>query len=235
MKIGTALIVGLGGTGSNLVETAVRLLTYHADGTKKIILADLDFYEEKNATRQFFHDDQIGKNKAIATAERLSGFPHLIAEDRRIDRGTLSEMIAKYHTNKERMFLIITAVDNDATRKQIIETLDDELPNYILINPGNGTEVVDVSVHVVVNGEALTAHPFERYNNLREPEDQLPGSCGEVAISAPQTITANMLAATGVILYLTAILDGQSLPNAISGNIRKFGFTPSAGKGIKLS
>lgn len=45
MKIGSCLVVGLGGIGSNLIDPLTRLLMHHKRGTYNIVICDGDRYE----------------------------------------------------------------------------------------------------------------------------------------------------------------------------------------------
>lgn len=220
MKLHTVLWVGLGGTGSIALEPCLRLLMFHPDGTWKVILADLDSYEEKNAERQLFSPSQIGKNKAVATAERLDAFPNLMVEPVRIDHNTMTELIYKYHLISDEVFVVVSAVDNDASRKVILDATE-TLPNFILINPGNTETGSQCSIYVRLNGIDRTPNPKLLYPNIAEPSDQLPGSCGEVAVNAPQTITANSFAALSVQIYLRALLYDEPFTAAIHGDLKR--------------
>lgn len=234
MKLSTVLICGLGGSGSIGVEPWVRLLMFHPNGTRRIILADCDHYEAKNATRQLFHPDQIDLNKAAATAQRLSGMPNLLVEPVRVDEDTLPRILDTYHPRRENIFVLVDCVDNHASRNAHLKVLDRLCPNYVFITAGNTTNTMQASIHVVLNGEPKTLHPFQRYEDIRVPKDSMPGSCGEKAVEEPQTITANNMSQFALMTYLDALLHDRPFPAQINGNFEKFKLVP-VGEMIKLS
>ena len=101
--------------------------------------------------------------------------------------------------------IIISAVDNIATRKLINKALDDMIDYYIAIDSGNnnqGGQVVVTSNQMVrekrhaFDDDTLVqlANMFEVYPELNNVEDNNPGlhqSCDEVVESEPQAMMAN--------------------------------------------
>ena len=68
-------VLGIGGTGSNLVPPLVRLLKVVNSGrglSHGITLVDGDVVEESNIGRQNFFAGDIGKNKAVIMASKCS-------------------------------------------------------------------------------------------------------------------------------------------------------------------
>jgi hypothetical protein len=66
-----AVIVGAGGTGSNLIQQFAQMYqSYRNDGF--LLLADPDGIEEKNMTNQLFTPGTIGRKKAEVLAKRYS-------------------------------------------------------------------------------------------------------------------------------------------------------------------
>lgn len=61
----TRLFIGGCGVGSNIAESAVRT------GFQRLTIIDGDTVEKSNLNRQIFTEDDLGKNKALATAQRL--------------------------------------------------------------------------------------------------------------------------------------------------------------------
>ena len=65
-----AILIGLGGIGSQLVDPLARTLAYSSGerSSKKLLLVDGDTYSKRNRERQQF---TIVANKAEATCDRL--------------------------------------------------------------------------------------------------------------------------------------------------------------------
>jgi hypothetical protein len=113
--------------------------------------------------------------------------------------------------------LIITSVDNHATRHAIIAALDeDNYTNFTLISPGNSS-AKDGEGNITAkgqamgwakkNGEALMAHPFEKQERLAFPQDAIPGhGCAAQAPDEPQLIVANLGAAMATLWTVNAML-----------------------------
>lgn len=83
----TVCVVGVGGTGSALLHQLARLVfalktKYGSQETRdrwqvsprepEILLVDGDRVEPNNASRQFFHPSDAGRNKATVLAERFA-------------------------------------------------------------------------------------------------------------------------------------------------------------------
>lgn len=209
MKFDHAIIVGAGGTGSHLLEPLSRLLLFHENGTRNIVVIDGDVYEEHNSVRQLFDNQLLGRNKAEAAAERL-GFANIQPIPRYVDGETFLNILSGItEAKKETKLLVILCVDNDATRHDIIAGLDAEgYTNFALVTPGNGYNSGQVMSYVKWNDEALTPHPFAKQPGLANPEDHIPGfGCQVEAASTPQLITANAMAAVGTLCAISAMLD----------------------------
>lgn len=235
MKFHTAVLVGAGGIGSILIEPLTRLLMHHNNGTNKIFVVDGDVYEPHNATRQLFYPEYLGFNKAIATANRLSFAPNIIAIPRYIDSDLMHTLMQKINLYAgEGVLLFIAAVDRHASRKVIIDGLSTYSQNYVLIMPSNEYETTQTSVHIHLNGNAKTVHPFERYPDIANPRDSLPNSCGDQTPSFPQLIAANSMAALTALLVVNSLLDDRPVPDESVGNIWRFVCKPSS-QMLKLS
>jgi hypothetical protein len=111
--------------------------------------------------------------------------------------------------------LIVCSVDNDATRKDIIDSISFACKgDYFFITPGNsdGTETVKGQSlwFGSVGGVAYGLNPALAYANIENPEDSVPqkGSCALHAPSRPQLISANFMAASITLAAIQNILDG---------------------------
>lgn len=196
-----AILIGLGGTGSHLVDPFHRLLSHHPNRPRKLVLLDGDQFEEGNAKRQLFLPEQIGRNKAEVAAARLSshGIP-VEFYPCYLNRANARNLLC------EGAPLVITAVDNDPTRKLVCDTLQ-RLSDFVVVNPGNSLDRGQVSVWIRKNGNDLTPSLTERYSNIASPQGRLPGGCADTTPSSPQLITANALSAAWTLAVVQALLD----------------------------
>ena len=233
MKINTAVLVGIGGSGSIAVEAMCKILMYHPQGTHAISLYDLDEYEPNNSKRQIFNPEFFGVNKAIATGIRLEGaMPNLLIYPYRIDKDTLTEAI--YRHDPGGLFLIISAVDNHESRKCISQTLTayaqmndtpdrlEESFNYAFICPGNSDSTCKVSLDLRIEQQNIFPNILDRAPDInRANSDVLPGSCGYEEVSAPQTIVANGMSAMCIWMYVNALLNDLPLYPEMYGDVKK--------------
>ncbi len=70
--------------------------------------------------------------------------------------------------------------------------------------------------------------PFDKYDDLKYPDDHIPGSpgCQDEAPSEPQLITANFGAANCLLWNIYAMLDGEHWYEEIHFNSRKMKIEP---------
>lgn len=222
MKFKHVFLIGAGGTGSHLIGPLTQLLHFHPEGTNEITIIDGDIYENSNSIRQIFDPGDLGENKAKATAKRLNS-PTIRAIAQFIDQEQFSRILEKT-VAKEDTFLVITAVDNHATRNAIIKALDtDEYPNFVLISPGNTYDSGQVVMYIKEEGVAKTLHPFKKFEDLANPTDVIPGAlgCARHVTSTPQLITANMGAAWATLATISNMLDEKGWYDEVHFNCRK--------------
>jgi len=92
----TVLVLGIGGTGSQ------ALLLLAAAGIGNLVAVDFDNVEASNLNRQLiFHDEDIGRNKAVAAKERIEAF------NPQINVKTISEKLG----NVENISNLMSGVD----------------------------------------------------------------------------------------------------------------------------
>jgi hypothetical protein len=234
-RFGICIVAGAGGIGSNLIEPLTRLLMFHPQGTWRILVIDGDSYELKNRVRQLFDPKASNLNKAIATTQRLKFAPNLIAIDKYLNPSTLYDLLSglAFYLNPEEPLLFVSCVDNHQSRKAFLEALDTHVPSYVFVNPSNGYETVQVSLHIKYKGDEMTVHPFKRYEDIAHPSDRIPGGCQEEAPSTPQLLVANALAANGALMLVNALLDGKPVYDELVGDVYKMQLKPQ-GRPIKL-
>ena len=228
MKFKHIFVIGLGGTGSHLIGPLVQLMRFHPEGTNDFTLIDGDKYEDSNAVRQVCGDENIGKNKARATAERLR-LESIKTVTQYIDQEKFSALL-EATVKKEDCFLVVPCVDNHATRKAILDSLEEDgYQNFVWISPGNSFDKGLVVLHIKEEGEALTVHPASKYPDFAEPEDAIPvagDDCISHIPSSPQLITANFTAACATLNAISNMLDEKGWYEEYHFNVRKNKLVP---------
>lgn len=228
MKFKHVFLVGVGGTGSHLVGPLVQLLHFHPEGTDDITIIDGDAYEDSNATRQVFDTELMGENKAKATAARLKTGNIKTVNDY-INKEKFIKILQDT-LQPDDCFLVIMAVDNHATRNAIITAVDEgDYTDFVIVSPGNQYSSGQIVLYVKEEGEPLTVHPFDKYNDVANPDDVIPGEeegCAAETPATPQLITANMGAAWGVLVLISNILDEKGWYEEVHFNCRKAKMVP---------
>lgn len=188
----TYFIVGAGGTGTHLLPALLTYLrNHHAGDDYQVVIADGDFFEEKNLDRQLFPEGLAAVNKAEAMLLAHPGHP-MIAVSRYIGKADVEAMIQDGD-------VVLICVDNFSVRSLIADharTLD----NVVVVNGGNELNDGSVQLWVREEGENKTppityGHPEIRF--LAE-DDRAAMDCMAVAKlpGGEQTLLANMKAAT---------------------------------------
>lgn len=235
MFITRTLVIGAGGTGGQLIPSLARLLAYHDNATGLMTIADGDVFEDHNQTRQLCGPEQLGRNKAEVLAEhcRANGLDTVDAIPEFLDKAALRRLLLKGHCP-----LVVSTVDNDATRKAVIDVLEERNGDWIHVTSGNsddadGAKRINTSTHWhgVVGGQPIGLNPALLFDNIANPSDAMPaaGSCANHAPSAPQLISANALSAAMALLVIQNLLDETLDPTSNSAfcNGRSFKLTCS--------
>lgn len=205
------VMLGAGGTGGHIAPHLYRLL--HAlDRPVEVIIADGDIVEEKNLVRQNFISCDLGKNKAQVLAERYASafgmeiqyIPDFIETEEKM--AALLKPRFSYAT-PETLTILIGAVDNNKSR-QLCHKVFNKSDNLIYIDSGNGEFTGQVVCGVRRKGKTYYKPVGEVYPDILEDTDKFPTelSCAEASVSAPQSIVANIMAATAVVSYIYNIL-----------------------------
>lgn len=220
------IMLGAGGTGAHIAPHLYRLL-YALDRPVKFIICDGDKVEEKNLVRQNFTEADLGENKAKVVAERYSDVfgletsyvPHFIEsaerlealiEPRKFDTGRIVTNPKTGRTEREvisELVILIGAVDNNRSRKLCHEVFL-KAKELIYIDSGNGEYTGQIVCGIRRAGKTIYKPVGQLYPEVNAPEDLFPTevSCAEASVSAPQTIVANLMAATAVVTMIYNIL-----------------------------
>ncbi len=205
--------IGCGGTGGILGPMLARLLAYHQNSSARILFVDGDEFEEKNVTRQIVGPDQLGRNKAEVMLDlcSLQGLTAASALDKYLNYKMLPRI-----TRGFQFPLFVCAVDNDATRAEVLKYCLEDCPNFFWVSPGNADDsdgTAPIRGQVVwygrYNGKVFGSNPLEMFPQLENPTDRVPeaGSCANQAPSAPQLITSNAMAASLTLAVVQNFLD----------------------------
>lgn len=127
MKQAHVGIAGLGGLGSNIAAALVR------NGVGQLTLADFDTVELSNINRQLYSISHIGRKKAEALPEILSGinpFCQITAHDVRITADNCAKLFSGCN-------IIIEAFDLPDQKAMLVNTVMEQMPEKHIIS-GNG-------------------------------------------------------------------------------------------------
>lgn len=206
------IVLGAGGTGGYVIPHLYRLC-FAARRNVRIIICDGDVVEEKNLIRQNFVVQDIGRNKAQVQAERYSAAfgieceykPDFIENVEELMKLTSPDFRKNNWemNSKTQRVILIGCVDNNKSRIMCNEVFKRQ-KDLIYIDSGNGEHTGQVVCGVKQNGRTTYKPVCSLYPDILKDEDKFPTelSCAERSISAPQSVTANLMAATAVVSFL---------------------------------
>lgn len=210
------VMLGAGGTGGHIAPHLYRLL-YALERPVRFLICDGDVVETKNLVRQNFTPADLGENKAQVLAERYSSVfgmeteyvPSFIESEEKL-RGLLTptEWRSGYGgPPMVELVILIGAVDNNKSRK-LCHTVFNQAKELIYIDSGNGEHTGQVVCGVRRNGKTMYRPIASAYPEVLKDTDKFPTelSCAEASVSAPQSIAANITAATAVVDMVYNIL-----------------------------
>ena len=211
------VVLGAGGTGGYLIPPLYRIAFADSERLYRIIICDGDIVEKKNLVRQNFVEQDISRNKAAVLAERYAGafgieceyIPEYIESEKRLKRLVAPDFSKQYWNNvpETQRVILIGCVDNNKSRA-LCHKLFYETENLIYIDSGNGENTGQVVCGVRQKGRTAYKPVGTLYPDILKTEDKFPTelSCAERAVSAPQSVTANLTAATAVTSFLYDLL-----------------------------
>jgi len=238
------VMLGAGGTGGHIAPHLYRLL-HTLDRSVKVVIADGDIVEEKNLVRQNFIPADLGQNKARVLAERYAsafGMETLYVPQYIENVETLAELVEPdiyrpYSRLLRGHSILIGAVDNNKSRR-LCHQVFQEADNLIYIDSGNGEFTGQVVCGIRRKGQTYYKPVGELYPDVLEETDKFPTelSCAEAAVSAPQSIVANIMAATAVVSYVYNILVLGSIDvRSVTFSTRTVNLKPSITKKRKAA
>jgi hypothetical protein len=237
--IRSAIVVGAGGTGSHLLEPLARTLVCHRNGVSHepqgLVVVDGDAYDVSNRGRQL--SATPGASKALVHVARLrAAFPDdeldAIAVPRYLDRYSARDLLASVKGSSTRSLLVVLAVDNHATRRDVLLAIQDHgCRNVLVLSPGNNENLDgadeshgNVLAYARVDGVDLTPHPLSLnpdgkpiHPELAHPGDRIPGGgCAAAVASGTQRASANAFAAAACLALVERWLRDEPLPDQLA-------------------
>ena len=229
------IMLGAGGTGAHIAPHLYRLL-YALERPVKFIICDGDKVEPKNLVRQNFTEADLGENKARVIAERYSDvfgletsyIPRFIEDAGQLEELLRPEVFRHYVYGSE------PNTGRWVTNSELVIRARD----LIYIDSGNGEYTGQIVCGIRRAGKTVYKPVGMLYPEVNTPEDLFPTevSCAEASVSAPQTIVANLMAATAVVTMIYNILVigcttvQQTTFSTKSVNIRSFQKQPTRRK-----
>lgn len=202
------VMLGAGGTGGYAAPHIYRLI-HTLRRPVQFLIADGDIVEEKNLVRQNFIRADLGRNKAAVMAERYAStfgmeiayLPEFIENE-----SVLTSLVTPDARQKE-LVVLIGAVDNNKSR-QMCHSVFMRTKDLVYIDSGNGQYTGQVICGIRRGGRTYYKPVGTLYPDVLEDTDKFPTelSCAEAAISAPQSVVANVMAATAILSYIYDIL-----------------------------
>ena len=208
------VMLGAGGTGGHIAPHIYRLL-YSLNRPARFIICDGDIVEKKNLVRQNFVPADLGENKARVLAERYSSafgmeteyLPSFVESPDELERLLNPQIINRAGSPEPEMVILIGAVDNNRSR-QLCHSVFYQMDELIYIDSGNGEYTGQVVCGIRRGGRTLYSPVGKVYPDVLKEHDKFPTelSCAEASLSAPQSIAANITAATAVVDIIYNIL-----------------------------
>lgn len=232
------LLVGCGGTGS----FAAHILAQLGDWAKqngldmRLYFIDPDRVEQKNLVRQNFCAAEIGQYKANTLAWRFNlAFGLNILPLTRRFTATMLDLCKPSQTRNHTLMIIVGAVDNNQTRREIAEALSERLNDknrglredtirYWWIDAGNEKVSGQVRVGNSLDPEVLLS-PFKFCVGVPLPHIQAPDSillrerpaeekdlsCADLTLQEEQSAMINRFMANLIGMYLYRLLQHKNL------------------------
>lgn len=209
------VMLGAGGTGGHIAPHLYRLL-HSLERPVRFILCDGDTVEQKNLIRQNFIEADLGENKAKVLAERYSSvfgleteyLPRFVESEEKLTSLITPER-CRITNNRfaDELVILIGAVDNNKSRK-LCHAVFQKSKELIYIDSGNGEFSGQVVCGIRRSKKSFYKPVSAVYSDILEDTDKFPTelSCAEASVSAPQSIAANLMAATVTVSMVYNIL-----------------------------
>jgi molybdopterin/thiamine biosynthesis adenylyltransferase len=200
-------VIGLGGVGGIVARYGAVFLA-SLDRSLRLVLIDGDSFEPKNLGRMLFLNHG---NKASVVREDLLEY----LGDTRLSIVAIPEYVTSENIDSliQEGDIVIVAVDNHATRKLVSEFCTTKRRSICLISGGNDGIEKDIAdrqqrgtygncqIYIRREGEDVTPPLTHLHPEIANPADHIPSEkdCTELAISVPQILFANLMAASAIL------------------------------------
>lgn len=194
-RVDNIVIIGCGGVTSWLLPPLIKLLS-GADHKPNLILVDGDTIETRNLERQWFSEDDIGKNKSLALGEKVAGGELTVAA------------VQEYFTEGMQLpvdgiNLYLCCADNHAARRAVLDTVD-RIGGFAIVAGNEYTEAEAYFYEMGFKGTPLD--PRQYYPAILTDHTGDPtrpqGCTGLAAVASPQLVLANFSAANHLLWLL---------------------------------
>lgn len=186
--ISNIIIIGCGGVTSWMIAPLMKLLM-QCDPKPILVLADGDTIEERNLERQWFGEDDIGRNKAEAIQNHQLGYDGGVA------------VVEEYYTDGMTLpvdgpSLFLCCADNHAARRAVLSAVD-RGDGWAIIA---GNEYTEAEAYYYERSfkdtpmDPRVFYPAILTDNAGDPT-RPDGCTGLAAIASPQLVLANFSAA----------------------------------------
>lgn len=211
------LILGVGGTGSNLAPLTAQLFS---QAESSIVLIDGDMIEEKNLKNQRFTQKNVGRYKAEVLAEQYKHiWPKLnISFIPRYFESKDTPELLKIVSDPNFIPIIVGCVDNNVTRTLMYNIFNTKgIENIVYIDSGNGTDkrIGQVITGVKIKGKKLLPCAADLNPAMLDDKDSIVSvnSCSQLVAEKPQNISTNVMAATILFCILNNIVNFDYVEN----------------------
>lgn len=221
-------VVGVGGTGSYLVEGLAKILVGYKLTNIKVTLVDPDVVEEKNLLRQNFRNWEIGAFKADALASRIN-------QDFGVDFhsyvGRGEDIVDSYDKT-----LLVTCVDSFEVRKKFKTH-----PHWI--DMGNGLDFGQAcygnthdAAHIAQEIESWEKSPIVKNLpspylvlelNRKAPKKKQNTSCADMPFAEQGCLINNWSALAGLNLIHQILINHSVTTPAVWFNSKSFRMSPA--------
>ena len=228
------VIIGAGGTGGYIIPHLYRIA--FSSGRKcRVIIADGDVVEDRNLVRQNFAHCDIGENKAAVMAARHAAvfgieteyIPEYIEDEEQLTE--LLKTPTNIFSDPKPIRILIGAVDNNRSRV-MCNNVFNKMDNIIYIDSGNGEFTGQVVCGAKMNGKVKSKPVARLYPDILQNTERFPSelSCAERSVITPQSIAANVFAATAVTTMLYYLLiEGELKTTRLTFSSRRLTMKPS--------
>lgn len=201
------LVVGCGGTGSEIVDALVRLdhvVRQLGHPGLAITLMDGDKVSAANVGRQRFISPDVGQNKAEVLCRRYGILLRAnITAQKEFLAGEWLRSLYRLHE----FDLVITAVDRASVRTQLADAWRKETEGPMWLDCGNGASTGQVVLgHLAGAAPGRLPHVLDLFPKIRETPDDDEPSCSVAAAIRTQNLGVNrFMADTAVFTILSQL------------------------------